>query len=144
MIRFLYKKGEKMSKEDKAFISELVKEGLKKLGTHPNKGKHFTEEHKRKLGLSRSGEKNWNWKGGITPIHIKIRSTYEYKLWKMSVLKRDNYTCIWCGSKKQIEADHIKPSILFPELRFAIDNGRTLCKPCHMTTNTYGGRCNKL
>lgn len=87
------------------------------------------------------GDKNPNWKGGITPINEKIRKSPEYKLWRHSVLIRDNFTCRFClvrGGK--LEADHIKPFALFPELRFAIDNGRTLCRKCHLTTDTWGGR----
>jgi len=61
-------------------------------------------------------------------------SSFEYKLWRTAVFERDKYTCVWCGHKGYVEADHIKPFALFPELRFAIDNGRTLCRPCHVTT----------
>jgi len=81
-----------------------------------------------------------NWKGGLTPLYKIIRNSEEYKLWRMSVFIRDNRTCIWCGSKKDIQADHIKRFADYPELRFAIDNGRTLCKECHKTTETYGNR----
>lgn len=85
-----------------------------------------------------TGEKNKNWKGGITPINRKIRTSLEYKLWRESVFKRDDYTCIWCGEVGgRLHADHIKPFANFPELRFAIDNGRTLCVVCHKKTDSY-------
>lgn len=84
-----------------------------------------------------SGKNCHFWKGGVTPKNTLIRQSVEYKLWRTSVFTRDNFTCIWCGSKNEIQADHIKPFASFPELRFSIDNGRTLCKPCHKTTDTY-------
>lgn len=89
------------------------------------------------------GEKSPFWKGGITPINFKIRNSIQYKEWRERVFKRDNYTCIWCGVKSTkgkiviLNADHIKPFCLFPGLRFSISNGRTLCKDCHKTTDTY-------
>jgi hypothetical protein len=76
-----------------------------------------------------------NWKGGITPINLKIRSSWEFRKWKASVYERDHWTCRKCGAKKsdhiKIEAHHVKPFATFPELRFLIDNGLTLCKKCH-------------
>ena len=84
-------------------------------------------------------EGNPNWKGGVTPINEKIRKTIEYTLWRTAVFMRDEYTCTQCGADKggNLEADHIKPFSLYPELRFAIDNGRTLCHDCHTQTDTY-------
>lgn len=87
------------------------------------------------------GKANPNWQGGITPINKSIRNSREYALWRKAVFERDNYTCRFCSQHGgKLHADHIKPFALYPELRFAIDNGRTLCVPCHRTTDTYGGR----
>lgn len=81
------------------------------------------------------------WKGGITSVNNKIRSSIEYTLWRTAVFVRDNYTCQKCFHRGgNMEADHIKPFAYYPELRFAIDNGRTLCKTCHRKTETYGRR----
>lgn len=120
------------------------------------KGKKLTEEHKKKLSDSHKGyvmpkeqrnkirdahkgSKSHLWKGGLTNLSQIIRSSAEYKLWRVAVFTRDNYTCVFCGERGvELNADHIKPFALFPELRFAIDNGRTLCKPCHKTTDTFG------
>jgi len=93
-----------------------------------------------KEALCRGSKHRW-WKGGVSTINELMRKSLEYKLWRKAVFARDNYTCIWCGRKdKTIKADHIKPFALYPELRFAIDNGRTLCDKCHRTTDTYGNR----
>lgn len=103
------------------------------------KGKKYSDETNIKKG--RKKENNNNWKGGITTVNELIRKTNPYKIWRKSVFERDNYTCQHCGEKEKVsgklEADHIKPFAYFPNLRFEIDNGRTLCKECHKKTDTY-------
>lgn len=85
------------------------------------------------------GKNNPRWKGGVTLINEQIRKSLEYRLWRKAVFERDNYTCIFCGQcGGDLEADHIKPFSDYPELRFAIDNGRTLCVNCHHKTETFG------
>jgi len=87
------------------------------------------------------GELHPNWKGGITPINLKIRMGLDYKIWRHAVFTRDNFTCVNCGQVGgALHADHIKMFAFHPELRFAIDNGRTLCKKCHMAQLTTKNR----
>lgn len=85
----------------------------------------------------RSGENNTNYVDGRTPENKRQRNSKQYSEWRTSVFKRDNYKCVWCGSVGDLNADHIKPFSKFPELRLDIDNGRTLCIPCHKKTDSY-------
>jgi hypothetical protein len=70
----------------------------------------------------------------------------EYNEWRVKVFKRDNFICQNCKKtsnelkkeKIKINADHIKPFCNYPELRYEVSNGRTLCVPCHKLTETYG------
>lgn len=96
-------------------------------------------EGKKRPDIAR--ENNYNWKGNPKSENHRIRESTEYKLVREACFKRDNYTCIWCGQRGgKLNADHIKPFALFPELRFALDNLRTLCLACHRRTETYGGK----
>lgn len=156
-----FKKGHKINVG--RIFSKATRKRISEANKISHKGKRLSEEHKKNISKSLKGRKNLrirdigkgtrfkkgqnlgkknpNWKGGITPLNKKIRSSVEYRLWRQAVFKRDNWTCIWCGQRGgSLVADHIKSFALFPELRFAIDNGRTLCRNCHLTTDTYAGR----
>lgn len=124
-----------------AMKATQFKKGVKPKYTFP---KGHLPSHTGKKRPELAGENSPFWKGGITPINEKIRKSLEYKLWRTAVFERDNYICVWCKERgKKLNADHIKPFSLFPELRFAIDNGRTLCIPCHRKTDTFGGKITK-
>ena len=109
------------------------------IGNKNHLGIPQSEETRIKMSKSaRRGSLSNLWKGGVANKNKLIRSSVEYKLWRDAVFKRDDYTCVWCTQKGgKLNADHIKPFSLFPELRFAIDNGRTLCEDCHKTTDSY-------
>jgi 5-methylcytosine-specific restriction endonuclease McrA len=114
-------------------------EHLKQRISEKLKGRRCSPRTEFKPGQT-SGERNVNWKGGITPINQKIRSSQEYKEWRIAVFQRDDYVCQFCGQRGgQLNADHIKPFAKFPNLRLSVDNGRTLCVECHRKTPTYGG-----
>ena len=122
----------------------------KMFGNQWNKGrkqkKETIEKRARALSIARkgkpfpqvAGEKNNFWKGGITPLNKKIRNSLDYKLWRESVFERDDYTCQNCLEKGgELHAHHILSFSQFPELRFAINNGITLCKECYKKTDSY-------
>lgn len=128
------------------------KKGHKPLAGAFGKGDTHSVEAKRKVSESLIGKRGnlaRNWQGGKTDKNTIIRYSTEMKDWRERVFKRDNYTCQECGAKSGcgkavvLCADHIKPFAYYPELRFDVDNGRTLCESCHKKTDSFAGKAVK-
>ena len=94
------------------------------------------------MTLFHSRENAHNWQGGKTAESKLIRRSAEWKKWREAVFKRDDYTCQDCGvrsgegKKVVLEPHHSKQFAHFPELRFDVSNGQTLCYVCHQKTKT--------
>jgi len=113
---------------------------IKNVG-HRNKGRIFTKEHRDKLSKAKEGmyigDKNPAWKGGVTCQTLLIRRGTKMEHWRKAVFERDDFACQSCGKRggQYLQAHHIKSFKDYPELRFAIDNGMTLCIKCHRKIN---------
>ena len=143
--------GKKRSEEAKRKMSEVKK------GKPSNaKGKHWKLSKKARENirqgilqrgddwrenLSKAQKKKWDRIGRKKyKRYIHLTATPEYKEWRMKVFLRDNFTCQFCGIRGNqiggyLEAHHNKSWTKYPELRFKVENGITLCKECHKLAN---------
>lgn len=115
-------------------LTDIVNYSIKIGLLNIENGKLFSLTHKQRLEVvSEYWERHWNWKGGITNERHRIRESALYKKWRVQVFERDKYICQSCGKiGGKLNAHHIKPFSVYPELRLDIDNGITLCKECHI------------
>ena len=87
------------------------------------------------------------WKGGVERSRVE-RATYEYCQWRISVFARDKYRCQCCGDKSgcghtvELHAHHINNWSDYPEQRYNVDNGITMCSNCHMLFHSIYGKRN--
>jgi len=113
------------------------------------------------------GNRNGNWKNGLSTLSLRIRTSEKNKKWLNNILKRDNYTCKKCNQRGgDLEVHHIKSfTRLINEflkeynqfspykdkeklVRLAmnynkfwnLDNGITLCCKCHKNTFNLKGK----
>jgi 5-methylcytosine-specific restriction endonuclease McrA len=124
--------------------------GDENVSRRPEVRKKISEAKKGVPHFNQRGEKNTNWKGGITPLIIKVRNCFEYRQWRSDIYTRDDYTCQMCGTRGgELNVDHFPKSFasiyhennivsfeqaLNCEEFWNINNGRTLCLPCHNKT----------
>lgn len=112
-----------------------------------NKGLKRTLEMNKFNSERNKGSLHYNWKGGISALTARIRTLGQYKQWRFEVFKRDNFTCQKCFKRGfKLNAHHkVNFSTIVKEEAintiegaensknmFNIDNGETLCKPCHL------------
>jgi hypothetical protein len=71
-------------------------------------------------------ENHYMWTGGQDE-----RMNPEGLKWRKAVLSRDKYRCRVCFSQERLEVHHIHPFGEFPDRRWDLANGLTLCHECH-------------
>ena len=59
------------------------------------------------------------------------RHLKDLQIWSYMIRQRDGFACVYCGSNKRLNAHHIAPKAIYPELKYDIDNGVTVCEGCH-------------
>lgn len=114
------------------------------------------------IQLEHHGARISSWKGGITPLHNRIRNCEKAQQWKRICMERDNFTCTSCSDKgvklhvhhtewftcilegflmlnlsSDIDTDQLFDLALEYEPFWNIDNGTTMCENCH---NKHHGR----
>ena len=133
-------KGKKRPKE----VGEKISKGLM--------GKKLSVEHRLALSVSHLKEDT------VYNFTNNVRRNVRYSEWRKTIFERDDYTCQICGIRGgKLHVDHIKMlSTIVRELEvklgrqltlldalqskeiWDLENGRTLCVPCHKKTPTWG------
>jgi len=95
----------------------------------------YADRCKQCCGLSRRGENHPNYIKDRTQLKKSERKDKDsaYMYWRIEVYKRDKYKCKILNSdcKGRLEAHHILNWVDYPELRYDINNGITLCHSHH-------------
>jgi len=101
------------------------------------------------------GENAPGWTNGNATINQKIRTSRKTIEWRLSIFKRDNFSCVNCGDKRggNLNAHHIvgvneiikkfniseSIDFLSCDMLWDIDNGITLCEKCHIEFHKQEG-----
>ena len=129
--------GYKHTDETRRKVSNALK------GNTHCKGKKLEGIHREKVlaGLKKSphqfpkGEKPWNYIVDRTLVRVGDRSINDgrYKEWRSIVKNRDGWKCKISNNdcSDKLEAHHILTWRNYPELRYEVNNGITLCHAHH-------------
>ena len=80
-----------------------------------------------------SNHHSWKVDKPLNSYANAIRRNIQYKEWRKAVYERDDYTCKVCGTRGgKLHAHHLNSFTAFPDLRYDLANGVTLCVKHHM------------
>lgn len=149
-----------MPESAKKLISESLKGRVpwnkgKGVGKKPYvfKGMEKVIERMKLVNKGKFGKEHPCWKENKKrPLQKAIRQLHEYVEWRKNIFARDNFTCVMCGANGYVEADHYPVRFVDILIENEIETieqsqkcvilwnaeGRTLCKPCHLKTLSWG------
>lgn len=117
-----------------------VKGGIEKSIKYSNILENRIKSSCKAQGINRN-----DFTGFITSKNTRLRGGYQYKEWRVSVFKKDNYNCQCCGQHGgSLHAHHIDNFSNNADKRFDVSNGITMCFNCHSISvkgsfhNLYG------
>lgn len=114
-------------------ITEETKRKIGLANAISNKGKHPSEETRRKMSENNKGAKGSNWQGGKSFEPYSADWTDNLK---ESIRIRDNFTCQECGIHqdeldRKLDVHHIN----YNKKNLNPNNLISLCRTCHTKTN---------
>lgn len=108
---------------------------------NPFYNKTHSLETRKKLSAHFQGVDIEEWEDFSNDEHKRAWKSKRAKRWSQDIFKRDNYTCGLCGKRGgDLEAHHIIRRADAPDLTYNLNNGITLCVPCHK--ETFGKEAN--
>jgi hypothetical protein len=123
-----------LTKEQKSAILRKAHLGYKMPQSQKDKIRKALKGKSCKANIGKSP-----WNKGLKLASISPKREDDYRMRKLfrsriqtQVFERDNYTCQICGVRGvKLQVDHIQSWSEYVELRFNLDNCRTLCQGCH-------------
>lgn len=93
------------------------------------------ECYRKHFSILRRDSNHPNWIGGLSNQIQLLRDTEEYKEWRRQVWMKDDYTCQECSERGgNLVAHHLVMVSEDLDLVYVVDNGLTMCIPCHQET----------
>lgn len=116
--RFVREKNRLLTTHNLSITNRLLRQKIEK-GLIPEGCMQFIHEEKR-------------YKNSKKTELYRLRNRFKGRTnLKNLVMQRDKHTCRICGSKQNIEVDHIKPLSKYTSLAFEPSNLQALCRSCN-------------